>query len=339
MASFVPDPSRHVPISPDLKCGEEWITSDHEAYCDEESDEDHYGQINFYMSLPHANNMKLIFNCRDKSSGVLLDSEPKVSKSEAEDNHVANPFFFEKSYSLEAATGFQPWPGSRLMVEAFTCDMKSEKTDYWQERLSNKDLSILEVGAGVGMVGVALAAAGGRVIISDLPVLTKHGIIPNLKRNGQHCEDPSQKDLGLIETSECFRIGRGYAQATVLDWTKAVSEQLPQTTSSNLDVIVGCDCLFLRKLVDPLLSIVSTLFEQTPKCKFLFTYQRRNMMGLFIGLEELLKRIDQRGWSVECLAWRTIHVEDDGEHELYLFEASPTLDKDLQEEKKDDAST
>ena len=63
------------------------------------------------------------------------------------------------------------------------------------------------------------------------------------------------------------------------------------------------------------------------------------MTGLFMGLEELLERIDQRGWGLECLAWRTVHVEDDGEHELYLFEASPTknllLDEDLQEEKKE----
>ncbi len=255
---------------------------------------------------------------------------------------MANPFFFEKSYSLAAATGFQPWPGSRLMIEAFTCDMKNDRTDYWQKRLSDKDLTILEVGAGIGMVGVALAAAGGRVVISDLPVLTEHGIVPNLKRNCHDGADLPPEDLGLIETSECFRIGRGHAEAAVLDWMKPVSEQIPPTAASNLDIIVGCDCLFLRKLLDPLLSTVSTLFEQSQNSKFLFTYQERPMMGLFIGLEELLERIELQGWSVECLAWRTIPVEDDGEHELYLFEACPTkkllLDEGLQEEKKVDAS-
>ena len=56
-------------------------------------------------------------------------------------------------------------------------------------------------------------------------------------------------------------------------------------------------------------------------CKLLFTYERRNMMGLFISLEDLLEKIvNERGWLVECLSWRTISVEDDGEHDLYLFQ-------------------
>ena len=47
------------------------------------------------------------------------------------------------------------------------------------------------------------------------------------------------------------------------------------------------------------------------------------MMGVFIGMEELLERIEQRGWGVECIAWRTIAVEGDGEQDLYLFEITP----------------
>ena len=47
-------------------------------------------------------------------------------------------------------------------------------------------------------------------------------------------------------------------------------------------------------------------------------------MGVFIGLEELLERIDQKGWKVECLAWRTIAVEGDGDQDLHLFEVTPS---------------
>ena len=47
-------------------------------------------------------------------------------------------------------------------------------------------------------------------------------------------------------------------------------------------------------------------------------------MGLFIQLEELLGMIEERGWTVECIAWRDVHVEDDGVHQNYLFQVTPS---------------
>jgi len=47
------------------------------------------------------------------------------------------------------------------------------------------------------------------------------------------------------------------------------------------------------------------------------------MLGLFIQLEELLDMIEERGWSVECVAWRDVEVEDDGIHQNYLFQVTP----------------
>lgn len=46
-------------------------------------------------------------------------------------------------------------------------------------------------------------------------------------------------------------------------------------------------------------------------------------MGLFIQLEELLGMIEERGWTVECVAWRDVAVEDDGVHQNYLFQVTP----------------
>ena len=239
-------------------------------------------------------------------------------------------------------TGFQVWPGSRLMVESFTCanDLTMDENNKctrvarlrdWKDRLAKGGMNILEVGAGIGVVGTCLAAAGGNVLVTDLPVLVEHGIQPNLRRNSTTLPAPSMSEcpefLATKEDESQFNanaIGEGWARAGVLDWFKPVSEQLSAETSSNIDVIIACDCIFLRKLVDPLFATVSTLFEHSmSRCpKFLFTFQRRNMMGVFIQLEELLGRIDERGWMVECLAWRTVHVEGDGIHENYLFEVS-----------------
>ena len=296
------------PINPALSCGEEWS-------CEYDDDD---GPITFYIELPPQHN-RLNFSCRDKSSGVLLPREPSLQTKEEDecDDNRNDPFFFSPGFYLEAKTGFQPWPGARLMIEAFTCDMKNDRIEQWQTKLRNKDhLNVLEVGGGIGIVGTCIAALGARVTITDLPVLVDHGIIPNLRRNASTANEPDSNE------KDNMQIGEGYARATVLDWLKPISEQLSQEQISSFDVIIGCDCLFLDKLVDPFLNTVSDLFEQSKKRPtLLFTYQRRNMKGVFSTLEDLLKRMETRGWSVYCLAWRSITVEGDGQHELYLFEA------------------
>jgi len=202
------------------------------------------------------------------------------------------------------------------MVEAFACEMKNDRIEQWQTKLRNKDLNVLELGGGIAVVGTCLAALGARVTITDLPVLVDHGIVPNLRRNARTANDTDSNEQDYLQ------IGEGYARATVLDWLKPISEQLPNEAISTFDVIIGCDCLFLDKLVDPFLNMISDLFDQsTKRPTLLFTYQRRNMKGVFSTIEDVLKRMKSRGWSVDCLAWRSITVEGDGEHDLYLFEA------------------
>jgi hypothetical protein len=402
-SGFVPDPSRYVPIDPTLRCGEEWTSRivqyhDYDPNDDDECeyddgrddyDEDdfrHPSPITFHVTLPAIRDddndiarrrrrpVKLNFNARDRSSGVLLPSEQTTTATtttsggitssdervdrddddDDDDEYVCDPFFFERGFYLEAKTGFQPWPGSRLMLEAFACSNFNDantRMGYWRGRLIGgcggddaDGLRILEVGAGVGLVGTCLAALGGTVLITDLAVLVEHGILPNLRRNDRRrirrnrrkCRANAGKDDNdvhenethpppLLDAHDVYRIECGRAQAAVLDWSLPVSEQLPNVTSGAFDVIVACDCMWMRKLIDPLFNVIATLFE---RCRsndpsFLFTYQRRNMMGVFIGMEELLERIEGRGWIVECIAWRTIAVEGDGEQDLHLFEVRP----------------
>ncbi|KAL7459306.1 hypothetical protein ACHAWC_011001 [Mediolabrus comicus] len=284
--------------------------------------DDYRGPITFHIQLPsqdsNNNQRRLKFSCRDKSSGVLLKSEPSVSKEDTFDG-PCDPFFFEKGFYLEAKTGFQVWPGSRLMVEAFTChnDDGADRSYNNYPSLVGGTTNVLEVGAGIGVVGSCLAAAGANVLITDLKVLVQHGIMPNLRRNGrravaegagkevdhdhhgmQQCPEflRDASSLSLSDDSVAFdavRLGEGWANAAVLDWFKPVKEQLPTSVTTAIDVIVACDCIFLRKLADPLLSTIATIFEHSKARNpiFFFTFQRRNMLGLFIQLEELLGRI------------------------------------------------
>jgi hypothetical protein len=120
---FIPDPLCYVPINPDLKCGEEWTTAVNDGGSGENdnNDDNHHSPITFHMTFPSSTKTRqhctagsnvavrrLNFNCRDKSSGVLLPSEPIAlsTKSSEDDEHMGDPFFFHTGYYLEAKTGF-----------------------------------------------------------------------------------------------------------------------------------------------------------------------------------------------------------------------------------------
>ena len=316
--------SQNLPVNPSLKCGETLVDDDDILY----DDEDEYCfPINFHVTLPEEyGEMKLRFGSRDKCSGVLLPSEEKVYKEDLESGGLNDPFFFQPGFYLEAKTGFQVWPGSRLMAESFICTTDNDAMKDYQKNLNG--LRILEVGSGIGFAGTLLASCGASVLLSDLPVLVEHGISSNIRRNAKIEKSTilppkAENFFGDIESTN---IGKGWASAAVLDWFKPASDQLQSQTLSSIDVIIGCDCMFIRKIVEPLLNTVSTIFEQSAgnNPKFLFTFQHRNMRGVFTQFEELLNLIQDRGWEMKCVAWRRIAVEDDGEQNLYLFEVTPS---------------
>ena len=336
----------HLPINQELKCSEEWVDNDFEE------------PYRFHVMLPSglgsvAAGKKLTFHSRERSSGTgILTQNDEMTKLETIHDGPVDPHFFEKGFFLEAKTGFQVWPGSRLMLQALLCNLDKASDNsfarlkYWQDRLlrSSTSLNILEFGSGIGVVGTSLAATGGYVLMTDLNVLANHGIGPNLERiqnrNYENVEADDETRLhsafltSMLPIELCgdisskpMLIGCGYARPTVLNWFKPLSEQLSRRAYSDVDLIIACDCIFLRKLVDPMFNTVAEVFSnaktnKTEEVTCLFTYQRRNLMGVFISLEEVLDMIAQRGWFVTCLAWRKVMVEDDGEHELYLFEIS-----------------
>mmetsp|Transcript_7746 Transcript_7746/g.19262 ORF Transcript_7746/g.19262 Transcript_7746/m.19262 type:complete len:382 (+) Transcript_7746:206-1351(+) len=343
---FVPDPSLMQTVSPQLCFREEWIVD-----IDEDDDA---GPVIFHVALPSSTPQqsltRLTFRCHDRSTGVLLPSENEeispLSSQNAREGGF-DPLFFEKGFSLEAKTGFQVWPGSRLMVEAFALSTLGELTT------KGEPLNILEVGAGIGLVGTCLAVAGHHVLVTDLPLLVDHGIAANLRNNRLDSGDeeaappsfvahwhpegelPSTQVDSDDEDWDCdpyhragtpVPVGKGWATAVPLDWRSPLREQLSSETLASTDIMVGCDCMFLRALIDPILSVVGQFFASSRSSSpaFYFTYERRNMMGLFIGLEELLHKIrSETGWIVDLVAWRTIHVEGDGDHDLHIFRLSP----------------
>ena len=306
-------------------------------------------------------NAKLTFSCRGRSVGALLPTEDSVDETildSADAYETVDPFLFNEDYTPAGRTGFQVWSGTRLLIESLCweptysgSEARNEEDESAKEerlaqyrRLIMSDASgadgnkcnILELGSGVGVVGATLAAVGANVLLTDLPTLVDNAVWPNLMRNtnstgggddGDNIPESSPSWLG----DDAVRIGRGWASATPLDWTKPLSpNQLGASQIESIELVVASDCVWLVSMLDALLDTVQGVFDQSKRSpKFLMSFQRRDASGgddsaLFTTVDRVLKSVKERGWSFDCLAWRPVQLGDgEGDKEVFIFEICP----------------
>ena len=363
-ASWRPKRPRPPPVA--FECGESVATANDGAHDDEEE----VGVVSFYCTLPPNTSIKLssgttsklTFSCRGRSVGALLPTESSVDETildSADAYETVDPFLFNEDYSPAGKTGFQVWSGTRLLIESLcwepaaggsngndSCEedavacAKEERLAYYRHCImpsehnsSDNRCNILELGSGVGVVGATLAAAGSNVLLTDLPTLVDNAVWPNLMRNANQNNDEDQGDgaspswLG----DDAIRIGRGWASATPLDWTKPLSpNQLTSSQLESIDLIVASDCVWLVSMLDALLDTVQGVFDMSKRSPtFLMSFQRRDASGgddsaLFTTVDRVLSSVADRGWTFDCLAWRPVQLGDgEGDKEVFIFEIQP----------------
>ena len=104
---------------------------------------------------------------------------------------------------------------------------------------------VLEVGAGCGLLGMVLAAAGCNVVLTEHPIA-----LANLRCNVEACKISSQR-----------------ARVAQLDWTKEshlqelIAAQNARGCPRCFDTIVGTDVVFSEHLVVPLLNTIHLLSD------------------------------------------------------------------------------
>lgn len=209
---------------------------------------------------------------------------------------------------------------------------------------------MIELGSGVGVVGTYLSAIGSQVVLSDLPTLVENAVGPNLAR----CKAIMDKRMAStssssiidnhvfpswLATTDGIRLGDGWAAAIPLDWTRPLHDQMTHDTTSCIEFIIASDVIFLVSMLTALLNTVDSLFRASSSHNnpsFILCFQRRDAKAgeesvAFTTVSGFVAEVHQRGWTLDCLAWRPVTVQketNDGlvvkeESEVYVFEIKP----------------
>ena len=339
----LPDEHRYRAPPVGFECGER---------VDESGD---VGLVTFYCSRPpscraadaaQVNSKFLTFSCRKRSVGVLIEDETQVRDEDMEQAYeTVDPNFFDAGYTLAGTTGFQIWAGTRLLVEslAWPTGQDPPLLAQFQEKLASeqeKPLKILELGAGIGVVGASLAAAGAEVLLTDLPTLienaTYSNLILNRSRDGDIIDNADEGNADDASSSTTFHrysdapswlgdaegftgipIGNGWAGTAALDWRIAISKQLTPLQYQSLDYIVASDCVWLVSMLDSLLDTADALMTRSNKSAsppLIMSFQRRDTKEgdtslNFTTVARVVQSIEGRGWTIDCLSWRPTKLE------------------------------
>lgn len=152
----------------------------------------------------------------------------------------AKESLFERNVRIEGGTG--PGRGSiiRLLEDptgtlaggngATLWDCSIALTRALAERYDGRDLTgstVLELGAGLGLVGMAMAAMGARVLTTERPIA-----LPLLRRNVEHNQEVTGGRVAVAELSW----GAGQTRALLAERNKS--------GAPTFDIVVGSDVVF-----------------------------------------------------------------------------------------------
>ena len=164
------------------------------------------------------------------------------------------------------------WDGARALLALI--DASPRRADALRGR------RVLEVGAGTGVLGLALARAlGCAVVLTDLPAA-----VPALRANAARnyagarvrcsalewgATRPEQL-RGLFSEREAGSAERGEAEEAEVEAAAAAAEEVP------FDFVVGTDVVFSESLTPLLVATVAAVAERSDE---LFAQQRRRFAG------------------------------------------------------------
>ena len=172
-----------------------------------------------------------------------------------------------------------------------------------------RDARVLEIGAGTGVVGIALARLGAK----SITLTDKHSQIALCQRNAAFnlAEIPGISPIGVEVL--CWEPGR---------WRHECASELAQPDS--FDLIVVCDCVYPGQSSAHLAAVLLELLELNPHATILLAFEQRpppadapegtdhpaaffETMRRSCQVEEISDELDP-AWTYEELSvWRMRH--------------------------------
>ena len=255
----------------------------------------------------------------------------RIARRDLEEDDYQDANLFDEDYTIAATTGFSVWEGAHLMLDLMLGKPRVDGANDCGSRGGDlaggagadgaarderayeyvlRGARVLELGSGTGFAGLCLAAAGARVLLTDLTAVVEQSIAPNVKCNATAAAGDGQSgDRGGGENGGWageLRVGDGSAAWTTLDWTKPVHAD-PHTGADprRADVVVAAEALWLRELVEPFVSTVASLLSPrgaASHCLLAFRDRAGEASQCFANKAVVLDALDAAGCGVEELS-------------------------------------
>uniref|UniRef100_A0A7S0L401 Calmodulin-lysine N-methyltransferase n=1 Tax=Coccolithus braarudii TaxID=221442 RepID=A0A7S0L401_9EUKA len=214
-----------------------------------------------------------------------------ILRKDLEAEEGQDPHFFDADYSVAASTAWLVWEGSWAVVQ-----LLREQESWLSQLVVGKH--VLELGSGTGLLGLALAAAGGHVVMTDVGSMVGAVLQPNVEANAE-----SDTAVGALRWASvgCMRsVGAGSAAAQTLDWWQPLERQLFPIDVRQCDVIIAAECAWLQELVDPFVDTMVALLSapQHPLAVLAFRERATATSDTFVSAAALLKRLEARGCKI-----------------------------------------
>lgn len=185
---------------------------------------------------------------------------------------------------------------------------------------------ILELGSGTGLLGLALAAVGSSVLVTDLPQVVNGMIRANIELNrsdkggGQAAEMHPEKEMSAW-WPDAVSVGDGSIACEALDWTVPIDKQelSLRVDPFQAEVILAAEAIWLIELVEPFISTALRLMNgpHRPALYLSFIDRAKSESQVFASREIVIQGFrNERGCSIEEIH-QDSHSSDDGTEHVY----------------------
>eukprot|EP01059_Diplonema_ambulator_P000504 TRINITY_DN10416_c0_g1_i1.p1 TRINITY_DN10416_c0_g1~~TRINITY_DN10416_c0_g1_i1.p1 ORF type:complete len:252 (+),score=24.43 TRINITY_DN10416_c0_g1_i1:451-1206(+) len=221
---------------------------------------------------------------------TIAGTTVKILRSDLEDEDCAqNPNFFDEDFTVAAATGFTVWDGAWAMIELLK--------NWLGDELKGK--KTLELGSGTGLAGLAAAAVGSNILLTDITSVTNDMLIPNIRANATSL-NPVEPSIWGVPS---YTIGRGggTAAAHPLDWTKPLPENV---NLRDIEVVIASEVVWLKELVQPFASTLSRLLKDggSPVCYVVCRERANAESQTFAKIQDVLDILKGEGFDVTAVS-------------------------------------